>query len=159
MNAKSTKIKSEISARVCFLCKKPGHFIADCIHNPQRNVQNKKGEKNVSLTVKHDRIVNESNVSGPELSDSLELFKFDGWVSVNEESEKVPVRMLRDTGSSKSIVVRSRIPFIEEALTGNSVILRGLLREPLVAPLAKFYLRSGFASCYVEVAVIEELQV
>ena len=90
---------------------------------------------------------------------NLNPFKSDGWVSASEDGEIVPVRMLRNIGSSKSMVIRNRIPFVEETLTGNSVILRGLGREPLVAPLARIYLRSGYVSNYVEVAVIEELPV
>ena len=143
----------------CFLCKKPGHFIADCFHSTLHNSQKKNDSKDVSLAVKQeDKSVGENCDVQSECS-NLNPFKSDGWVSASENGEIVHVRMLRDTGSSKSMVIRNRIPFIEETLTGNSVILHGLGREPLVAPLARIYLRLGYASKYVEVAVIEELPV
>lgn len=80
-------------------------------------------------------------------------FQSDGWVSADEQSVGVPIKMLRDTASEKSIVVRDVVPFLEDTLTGEHDILKGVGEAPVVAPLVWLYLNSGFASKFVDVAV------
>ncbi|XP_066946925.1 uncharacterized protein [Macrobrachium rosenbergii] len=72
----------------------------------------------VSLAINNSEVMKGEDVGQPEVSmKSLEPFQSEGFVSYSQHSQPVPVRILRDTASSKSIVVRSAVPFIDKTLT------------------------------------------
>ncbi|XP_066966326.1 mucin-22-like [Macrobrachium rosenbergii] len=60
---------------------------------------------------------------------SLEAFKpyiYEGMLAAQGGSVQVPVKVLCDTGSNHSVVVRGAHPHLEKNLTGDSVILKGI---------------------------------
>lgn len=52
-------------------------------------------------------------------------FIFDGYVSVSDKGETYPVRILRDTAASQSVILKEALPLSEDLYTGESVLLEG----------------------------------
>ena len=151
---------SESPSRVkkCFLCKKVGHVVANCFHNPKRKKDDESKKGSVALT-RYRTTKEEKDFVAVDGDSSLAYFQSSGSISLSEHEVGVPIRILRDTGASKSIVLRKAVPFIENMLIDEHVVLQGIGKLPIVLPLARVYLRSGFVNAYVEVAVKDELPV
>lgn len=77
----------------------------------------------------------------------------DGFVSMLGSSEKVAVRILRDTGASESFILGSVLPFSAESNTGSNVLIRGMGLQAFSAPLHKFILHSELVEGEVAMAV------
>ena len=58
--------------------------------------------------------------------DEYNPFVFEGHVSLTENSEKVPVKILRDTGATQSLLVEGVLPLSESRDTGTSVQIQGI---------------------------------
>lgn len=68
----------------------------------------------------------ESLVSGNEEKLSYAPFITDGFVSLVGNDEKVPVKILRDTGASETLILESVLSFSESSSTGNEVLIKGI---------------------------------
>lgn len=157
-NAGKSMNSSNFDTRTCNYCKKPGHFVASC-PKLERKEQYRPDTKPVN-----NYVFKPTDMSDPVLATSNECqqlfqpFRFKGSVSASEDSPSIPVNILRDTGASHSIVVRSIVPFVEDAYTGEFVVLKGI-NGCITLPLCKLYLRSGIISQAVTVAVQDSLPV
>ena len=56
-------------------------------------------------------------------------------VSLGADGEKVPIKILRDTGSVESFILQSVLPFSPASDTGQSVLVRGINLNVLSVPL------------------------
>ena len=115
----STKTDVKAKTMICFYCKKPGHMIANCI-----KLKAKKEEQ--VLSFKPVGELNAPLVNNCPKEDSFVPFMFDGSVSKEESSDQYPVKILRDTGASHSIMLKSSLPIVEDSYTGEHVLLRGV---------------------------------
>ena len=114
--------RSHLSNVVCYGCKQTGHVISKC---PSRDNQDKdKGVVNFVEGVSEPVVCHSREFVDPQ--HSLKPFQFDGFVSASEGSMDVPVRIMRDTGASHSIIVRDALPTLEDMFTGDNVILQGI---------------------------------
>ncbi len=90
--------------QACFFCLDPNHLISDCKAWKQKHASDAKS-KSVALMQ-----------TLPKLNDvrftMYQPFLFTGTVSLSSESEKRQIRILRDTGTSHSFVLREMLPFI-----------------------------------------------
>ncbi|KAI2643088.1 Retrovirus-related Pol polyprotein from transposon 17.6 [Labeo rohita] len=82
-----------------------------------------------------------------------------GFVSLVNCPGKVSVKILRDTGSSESFILDSKLKFSSESSTGNSVLIRGIGLEIFSAPLHKIQLESDLVNGEVEIALRPSLPV
>ncbi|XP_061744139.1 uncharacterized protein LOC133543542 [Nerophis ophidion] len=80
-------------------------------------------------------------------------FISDGWVSLVGETQKVPVKILRDTGASESFISGAVLPFSTASDTGKCVLIRGIGMQSFSVPLHKIHLCSGFVNGEVTIAV------
>lgn len=76
-----------------------------------------------------------------------------GYVSLVNCSVKVPVRILRDTGSSESFILDSKLNFSPRSSTGKSVLIQGIGLDIFSAPLHRIQLDSELARGEVEIAL------
>ncbi|XP_064088186.1 uncharacterized protein LOC135202611 [Macrobrachium nipponense] len=66
-------------------------------------------------------------------------FTFNGTVALNSDGDKYKVRILRDTGASQSLLLRSALPNIEANVTNEHVLVKDLSQISKV-PLANVHL-------------------
>ncbi len=67
-------------------------------------------------------------------------FITEGCVSLLNSESKIPVKILRDTGSSESFILESVLPFSEVSSKGRSVLIRGIGLNTLSVPLHRVHL-------------------
>ncbi len=67
-------------------------------------------------------------------------FITEGCVSLLNSESKIPVKILRDTGSSESFILESVLPFSEVSSEGRSVLIRGIGLNTLSVPLHRVHL-------------------
>lgn len=121
-----TKENLNWKGKVCFYCKKPVHTINQCF------VLNKKTKtpKAVNLV----QTGNSPEVRSPpsripvtkEGLDGYASFLMRGFVSLCEQSPKVPVTILHDSGASQSMLLEGVLPLSDCSSVHSSVLVRGI---------------------------------
>ncbi len=53
-------------------------------------------------------------------------FDFSGVIFLTEQEDKIPIRILRDTGSAQSFVLGSVFPFSRDSYWGSDVLVQGI---------------------------------
>ena len=71
-------------------------------------------------------------------------FISEGTVALSEGKENLerPIRILRDTGSSLSVLLAGVLPLSEKTYTGQSVLLQGVEMGSIKVPLHRVKLKS-----------------
>ncbi|XP_061572222.1 uncharacterized protein LOC133425392 [Cololabis saira] len=77
----------------------------------------------------------------------------EGFVSLTEKGDRVPVTILRDTAASQSFMLSHVLPFSEESAGDSGVLVRGFGMQYLEAPLHTIYLKSDLVTGFVTVGV------
>lgn len=158
--------KPNASQIECHYCHTKGHFVRDC------PVLAKKAEKTKAVILlggpllgkpldfeSVNKVLNPQPVS-EEVPDEFAPFVSEGFVSLpGDEASKKPVRILRDTAASQSILLRGVLPLTGEMESGNSVLLRGVEMNWIKEPLFNVFLESGIATGPIEVALRDGLPV
>ena len=125
----------------CVYCKQTGHVIADCPSPTCK--KNRKEEKKGSKVTLHCATRDDS---------LFENFISDGVLTLPNHDNEVKVKILRDTGSSQSMVLRSVIPKVQ--CLDENVIVTDLSSSSLL-PLATVNLNCQFINDEVKIAVKE----
>ncbi|XP_070402733.1 uncharacterized protein [Nothobranchius furzeri] len=133
----------------CYYCHLVGHVARDCVILKRRNEKRGSAAQPVGFVSK----------SG-ENNSGFGPFMSEGQVSLTESCEKLtPVKILRDTGASQTLISQKVLPFDDLSSTGSSVLLAGVNAVPVSRPLHRIYLRSGLFTGLCEVAVCPSLPV
>lgn len=115
--------------RECFYCHRSGHIIANCLllkRKEQQQSQSEPQPQGVGL-IKIMSSTSTEDVSVKIGDDVYKLFIFDGLVSLTRESaDQRLVRILRDTGASRSFILSSVLPFSEQSVCGYGTVLRNV---------------------------------
>ncbi|XP_038154159.1 uncharacterized protein LOC119791876 [Cyprinodon tularosa] len=146
-------------SRECFYCHKPGHVIADCLALKRKTQQNSQQTKGVGFVKKEPR--NKSTGCGDKLPDPcFEPFIFDGLISLTADaSDLKPVRILRDTGGSQSVILSNVLPFSHESACGYNSVLRGIEMGYAPRPVHRVYIKSKLITGFFPVAVCPDLPI
>ena len=139
------------SSKTCAYCKKRGHLISDCWTLARKN------KKPVALTMAkppNNFTLNNSD----RISKVFEPFVMDGFISIDGDS-KMPVKILRDTGASQTLLASDSISLTEASSTGTSVLLQGLEMDYTEVPLHRINLDCELVSGPVVVAVRPKLPI
>ena len=76
-----------------------------------------------------------------------EPFLTDGFVSLNSDyAQSTPIKILRDTGASQSLILADTLPFSEKTSSGTSVLIQGVDRGFVNVPLHNIYLSSDLVA-------------
>ena len=76
-----------------------------------------------------------------------EPFLSEGFVSLTSDSaQSTPIKFLRDTGASQSLILADTLPFSEKTSTGTSVLIQGVECGFVNVPLHNIYLSSDLVS-------------
>ena len=83
-----------------------------------------------------------------------EPFLSDGFVSLNSDSaQSTPIKILRDTGASQSLILADTLPFSEKSSSGTSVLIQGVECGFVNVPLHNIYLSSDLVKGPVAVGI------
>ena len=83
-----------------------------------------------------------------------EPFLSDGSVSLNSDFAKsTPIKILRDTGASQSLILADTLPFSEKTSSGTSVLIQGVECGFINVPLHNIYLSSDLVTGLVAVGI------
>ena len=134
---------------VCHYYKKPGHVVSDCWLLKKRI--EKEATPNAFVSSKSNW---HSNPNRTETSISLdkseiirEEFKpSEGFVSLKSSSSQVPIKILRDTGATQSLLLEGVVPLGLSTSTGESVIAQGIEGSCVKVPLHKVNLVSDLVA-------------
>ena len=83
-----------------------------------------------------------------------EPFLSDGFVSLNSDSaQSTPIKILRDTGASQSLILADTLPFSEKSSSGTSVLIQDVECGFVNIPLHNIYLSSDLVTGPVAVGI------
>ena len=94
-----------------------------------------------------------------DLRSGYEPFLSDRFVSLPGGQHLIPVRILRDTGASLSLLLHGVLPLSGESKIGTSVLVRGFEMGSIIVPLQQIELKSNVLIGSVAVGVHRSLPV
>ena len=75
-------------------------------------------------------------------------------MSLNREyAQSTPIKILRDTGASQSLILADTLPFSEKTSSGTSVLIQGVECGFVNVPLHDIYLSSDLVTGLVAVGI------
>lgn len=158
---KTQPMVKQDSDRVCFYCHKPGHVIADCRtykRKSQPPSPQRAQPKGIGLIKVEPRTP--FSAPGKEIDSCFKPFVFDGLVSLTgEPAAQRPVRILRDTGGSHSVILASALPFSKQSACGYGAVLRGIEMGYSPTPVHRIHVQSPLVTGFFPVAVCKELPI
>ncbi|XP_066952544.1 uncharacterized protein [Macrobrachium rosenbergii] len=139
----------------CYKCNQLGHMKARCPSNYKEGKRESSGSNMAIRKVRQEIPVSHCD----RLDNEFAPFKFDGVVSVSDDlGRSVPVRIVRDTCSSNSLIVKEKVPGLEKTFTSDRLVVRSL-GGLVTVPLCRLYLHCGLLTRYVTVGVVDELPI
>ena len=131
------KGQSPLSQPICNYCKQSGHIISECIAlKRKREKERQESPKPTGLTslrLKPQSSIQDENPILAKTSETdavmeiYEPFLSDGSVSLNTDfAQSTPIKILRDTGASQSLILADTLPFSEKTSSGTSVLIQGV---------------------------------
>ncbi|MES9950010.1 MAG: RNase H-like domain-containing protein [Candidatus Thiodiazotropha sp.] len=157
-----SKPQKPLSQIICNYCKQTGHLIADCLAL-KRKQQRQEGLKPTGLTslrLKPQSCSRDDNISNEKISQSdsvmeiYEPFLSDGFVSlIGDFAHSTPIKILRDTGASQSLILADTLPFSEKTSSGTSALIQGVECGFVNVPLHNIYLFSDLVTGPVAVGI------
>ena len=106
-----------------------------------------------SLRSKPQSYVKEEDPTQTEKSETnsvmeiYEPFLSNRFVSLNSDyAQSTPIKILRDTGASQSLILADTLPFSEKTSSGTSVLIQGVECGFVNVPLHNIYLSSDLVT-------------
>ena len=126
------KNQNPLSQPICNYCKRTGHVISECLHL-KRKKEKQEGLKPTGLTslrskpqscVKEEDPIQTERPETDSVMEIYEPFLSDGFVSLNSDyAQSTPIKILRDTGASQSLILADTLPFFLRRLLLGQVSL------------------------------------
>ena len=156
------KDQNPLSQPICNYCKRTGHVISECLHL-KRKKEKQEGLKPTGLTslrskpqscVKEEDPIQTERPETDSVMGIYEPFLSDGFVSLNSDyAQSTPIKILRDTGASQSLILADTLPFSEKTSSGTSVLIQGVECGFVNVPLHNIYLSSDLVTGLVAVGI------
>ena len=158
------KDQSSLSQPICYYCKQSGHIISESIALKRKREKERqecpKPTGLTSLSLKPQSSIQDKNpiLAKTSETDALmeiyEPFLSDGSVSLNSDfAQSTPIKILRDTGASQSLILADTLPFSEMTSFGTSVLFQGVECGFINVPLHNMYLSSDLVTGHVAVSI------
>lgn len=150
----------EKSTVVCFRCQERGHYSAECPRRAaaQASASGKQRVTQVAMSYADGDMLGDREVREEEPTSNLDSYVTSGNVALSEVGEEVPVKVLRDTGATQSLLLKKALPQVEQGYTGDSILLRGLGGVVRV-PLCRVFLKMKGQTRWVSVEIADELPI
>ncbi|VDH90407.1 Hypothetical predicted protein [Mytilus galloprovincialis] len=154
----------EKKSLICAYCKKNGHLMADCFRLQKKNERDNKPKSSACTTpyITSTLECPASQAFKSSFCDYMEEYKpfmSDGFISIVDDTTLQPIRILRDTGASQSLLLEGVLPLSEKTSVGASVLLQGVELGCIDVPLHRIYLKSDLITGPVIVGVRPNLPV
>ena len=156
------KDQNPLSQPICNYCKRTGHIISECLHL-KRKKEKQEGLKPTGLTSLRSKpqscVMEEDPIQTerPETDSVMEIYEpflSDGFVSLNSDyAQSTPIKILRDTAASQSLILADTLPFSEKTSSGTSVLIQGVECGFVNVPLHNIYLSSDLVTGLVAVGI------
>ena len=156
------KDQNPLSQPICNYCERTGHIISECLHL-KRKKEKQEGLKPTGLTslrskpqscVKEEDPIQTERPETDSVMEIYEPFLSDGFVSLNSDyAQSTPIKILRDTGASQSLILADTLPFSEKTSSGTSVLIQGVECGFVNVPLHNIYLSSDLVTGLVAVGI------
>ncbi|KAL2103158.1 hypothetical protein ACEWY4_000026 [Coilia grayii] len=144
--------------RRCNYCLGVGHWKFECEELKRKN-RNKFKHHAPAADAAHGSALAISisgqprNVCESNVHPGFAPFLSQGFVSLTADGKKVPINILRDTGSVESFILQSVLPFSSKSDSNQSVYVRGIDMNVLSVPLHRVYMFSDMINGEVLVGV------
>ena len=154
------------SSPICNYCKKQGHVLSECFKLKRKQIQDDSSRPTGCLTVTTPKSNNDLDLpiarARPTSDSIMEVFMpflYDGYVSLPSEGSKaIPIRILRDTGASQSLIAANVLPFSDSTYSGTSVLIQGVDSPTYSSvPLHHVHLMSDLVTGPVSVGIKSSL--
>ena len=160
-----TKGQYPLSRPTCNYCKKPGHLASECL-KLQRKLERDEA-KPTGLTTLRPRPQSSIKthtfdiVTKPNSDSAMEIFEpfmLNGFVSLSGDNcPPTPIKILRDTGASQSLILADILPFSEKTSSGTSVLIQGVECGTVNIPLHHVNLLSDLVTGLVVIGITPSL--
>ena len=155
------------SKLVCAYCKKSGHLISDCFKLKHKNassesiafVKSSPNTLSVEACPFYPAVTSKAVRSDDSVEDGYKPFVTEGIVSLVDDINSKPIKILRDTGASQSLISEDVLKFSEKSFIGASVLISGVECGVASVPLHRVSLQSELVSGPVVVGVRKFLPV
>ncbi|XP_063417696.1 uncharacterized protein LOC134700267 [Mytilus trossulus] len=164
-NMSSSKFDTfEKKSLTCAYCKKIGHLMADCFRLQKKNERDIKPKTSACTTpyITSTLECPARQAFKSSFCDYMEEYKpfmSDGFVSIVDDTTLQPIKILRDTGASQSLLLEGVLPLSEKTSVGASILLQGVELGCIDVPLHRIYLKSDLITGPVVVGVRPNLPV
>ena len=148
------------SGPVCAYCKCKRHLLSECwaLEKKENNKQRLYSVKVMSIAGDRNPLSGSTKES-PKVVNEYKPFLSEGGVSFHEYEVPMPIKILRDTGASTSLLVEGVLPLSDHSATGDYVLIHGVELGFIRVPLHKVFLQSDLVSGSVIVGVCPTLPV
>ena len=160
-----TKSQYPLSRPTCNYCKKPGHLVSECL-KLKRKLEHDEA-KPTGLTTLRPRPQSSIKtntvdiVTKPKSDSTMEIFEpfmLNGFVSLSGDNcPPTPIKTLRDTGASQSLILAVILPFSEKTSSGTSVLIQGVECGTVNIPLHHVNLSSDLVTGLVVIGITPSL--
>ena len=154
-----------LSRPTCNYCKKPGHLVSECL-KLKRKLESDEA-KPTGLTTLRPRPQSSIKtntidiVTKPKSDSTMEIFEpfmLNGFVSLSGDNcPPTPIKILRDTGASQSLILADILPFSEKTSSGTSVLIQGVECGTVNIPLHHVNLSSDLFTGLVVIGITPSL--
>ena len=160
-----TKSQYPLSRPTCNYCKKPGHLVSECL-KLKRKLESDEA-KTTGLTTLRPRPQSSIKtnttdiVTKPKSDSTMEIFEpfmLNGFVSLSGDNcPPTPIKMLRDTGASQSLILADILPFSEKTSSDTNVLIQGVECGTVNIPLHHVNLSSDLVTGLVAIGITPSL--
>ena len=164
MGAYDTNENNATPQLVCKHCNKTGHARKDCWYLKKKDSKHTEkfiGAYDRTITAKAEPInenlceskANDMMTEKSSLNDFLPFIS-EGFIALpDEKATQKPVKILRDTGASVTLILEDLLPLSEKTYTGQNVLLKGIEMGHVEVPLHHINLTSELITGPVIVGV------
>ena len=164
-SASETKSQYPLSRPTCNYCKKPCHLVSECLKLKRKFERDE--AKPTGLTTLRPRPQSSIKtntidiITKPKSDSTMEIFEpfmFNGFVSLSGDNcPPTPIKILRDTGASQSLILADILPFSEKTSSGTSVLIQGVECGTVNIPLHHVNLSSDLVTGLVVIGITSSL--
>ena len=160
-----TKSQYPLSRPTCNYCKKPGHLVSECLKLKRKLERDEAKPTGLTTLTPRPQSSIKTNtidiVTKPKSDSTMEIFEpfmLNGFVSLSVGNcPPTPIKILRDTGASQSLILADILPFSEKTSSGTSVLIQGVECGTVNIPLHHVNLSSDLLTGLVVIGITPSL--